>query len=79
MAKCEVINLTLSDCDSDGDFIQLKKAFLYPSFCIQHQVSVTSSFTTAEIDSCMYVVSSVVSRSQPDLFALPDAGSFTSR
>ena len=32
MAKCEAINLTLSDCDSDGDFIQVKKAihpFLY--------------------------------------------------
>ena len=32
MAKCEVIDLTLSDSDSDGDFIQSKKAihpFLY--------------------------------------------------
>ena len=26
MAKCEVIDLTLSDSDSDGDFIQAKKA-----------------------------------------------------
>ena len=26
MAKCEVIDLTLSDSDSDGDFIQVKKA-----------------------------------------------------
>ena len=26
MAKCEVINLTLSDSDSDGDFIQAEKA-----------------------------------------------------
>ena len=34
MAKCEVIDLTLSDSDSDGDFIQSKKAihpFLYPA------------------------------------------------
>ena len=32
MAKCEVIDLTLSDNDSGGDFIQAKKAihpFLY--------------------------------------------------
>ena len=32
MAKCEVIDLTLSDSDSDDDFIQSKKAihlFLY--------------------------------------------------
>ena len=32
MAKCEGIDLTLSDSDSDGDFIQAKKAihpFLY--------------------------------------------------
>ena len=39
MAKCEVIDLTLSDSDSDGDFIIAKKAihpFLY-------QVSITSS------------------------------------
>ena len=48
MAKCEVIDLTLSDCDSDGDFIQSKKAinpFLYQaSVYYIHQVSVTSSF-----------------------------------
>ena len=39
MTKCEVIDLTLSDSDSDGDFIQAKKVihpFLY-------QVSITSS------------------------------------
>ena len=39
MTKCEVIDLTLSDSDSDGDFIQAKKVihpFLY-------QVSSTSS------------------------------------
>ena len=30
MAKCEVIDLTLSDNDSDGDFIQAKKANIEP-------------------------------------------------
>ena len=40
MAKCEVINLTLSDSDSDSDFIQAKKAKLEPTLQ----------------DSCMYVV-----------------------
>ena len=44
MAKCEGIDLTLSDSDSDGDFIQVKKAihpFLYQVSV--HQVSITSS------------------------------------
>ena len=31
MAKCEVINLTLSDGDSDSDFIQAKKATVEPT------------------------------------------------
>ena len=42
MTKCEVIDLTLSDSDSDGDFIQAKKVihpFLY-EVSIVHQVSV---------------------------------------
>ena len=52
MAKCEAIDLTLSDSDSDGDFIQAKKAihpFLYQAsvyYMIQvsvHQVSVYTS------------------------------------
>ena len=30
MAKCEVIDLTLSDSESDGDFIQAKKAKVEP-------------------------------------------------
>ena len=30
MAKCEVIDLTWSDSDSDGDFIQAKKAKVEP-------------------------------------------------
>ena len=30
MAKCEVIDLTLSDSDSDNDFIQAKKARVAP-------------------------------------------------
>ena len=30
MAKCEVIDLTLSDSDSDSDFIQAKKAKVEP-------------------------------------------------
>ena len=28
MAKCEVIDLTLSDSDSDGDFIQAKVLYI---------------------------------------------------
>ena len=79
MAKCEVIDLTLSDYDSDGDFIHGNRR---KRFCIK-LLNTTSSlhqvFTTAEIvsqDSCIYVVSTVVSQSQPDLFALPEAGSF---
>ena len=30
MAKCEVIDLTLSDSNSDSDFIQAKKAKVEP-------------------------------------------------
>ena len=30
MAKCEVIDLTLSDSDSDGGYIQAKKAKVEP-------------------------------------------------
>ena len=35
MAKCEVIDLTLSDSDSDSDLIQAKKAEVEPKslFC----------------------------------------------
>ena len=46
MTKCEVIDVTLSDSDSDGDFIQAKKVihpFLY-QVSVVHQVSITSSF-----------------------------------
>jgi len=57
MAKCEVIDLTRSDSDSDGDFIQAKKAthpflyqasvcgikFLYIKFLL-HQVPTTMGF-----------------------------------
>ena len=67
MAKCEVINLTLSDIDSDGDFIQAKKAihpflyqasvyyieFLYIKFLLR-QVPATTEIISH--DSCMYVV-----------------------
>ena len=44
MAKYKLIDLTLSDSDSDGDFVQAKKA-IYP-FLYQvsvQQVSITSS------------------------------------
>ena len=68
MAKCEVIDLTLSDNDTDGDFIQAKIAI--HSFCINFLCSYYIKFlyikfllyqvrTTTEIisqDSCMYVV-----------------------
>ena len=86
MTKCEFIDLTLSDSDSDGDFIQSKKAthlFLYQASvcykCLLHQASTTTEITSQDL--CMYVVSIVVSRSQPGSFAynLPEAGSFASR
>ena len=50
MTKCEVIDLTLSDSDSDGDFIQAKKVihpFLY-QVSVVHQVSITSSSLITE-------------------------------
>ena len=68
MAKCEVIDLTLSDNDSGGDFIQAKKAihpflykFLYTtlSFCTSSFYYIKLIPTTMEIisrASCMYVV-----------------------
>ena len=79
MAKCEVIDLTLSD--SDGDFIQSKKAihlFLYQAsvYYIKFLLATTKIISQ---DSCMYVVSTIVSRSQPNSFALPEAESFASR
>ena len=45
MAKCEVIELTLSDSDSDGDFIQSNKA-IHPfvGFCMKLLYTLTSSF-----------------------------------
>ena len=50
MTKCEVIDLTLSNSDSDGDFIQAKKVihpFLY-QVSVVHQVSITSSSLITE-------------------------------
>ena len=66
MAKCEVIDLTLSD----GDFIQAIHSFLYQaSVYYIHQVLLHQlSSTTTEIispDLCVYVTT-VVLRSQPD-------------
>ena len=44
MAQCEGVNLTLSDSDSDGDFIQAKKAiYLFLYQVSVHQISITSS------------------------------------
>ena len=62
MAKCEVIDLTLSDSDSDGDFIQLKKAispFLYQASVYYIKFLLRQVSTTTEIlsqDLCMYIV-----------------------
>ena len=63
MAKCEAIDLTLSASDSDGDFIQAKKAihpFLYQaSVYYMIQLSVHQVLATTEIISlalCMYIV-----------------------
>ena len=33
MPKCEFINPTLSDSDSDGDFIQAKLLYTTSTFC----------------------------------------------
>ena len=49
MAKCEAIDLTLSDSDSDDDLIQAKKAVSVSSFCILHD----SSFCTSSF--CLYI------------------------
>ena len=49
MAKCEVIDLTLSDCDSD-DFIQAKKAKVEPK-SLRRDIGMPTLQ-----DSCMYVV-----------------------
>ena len=70
MAKCEVIDLTLSD----GDFIQAKKGihpFLYQTSVyyikfLLHQLSTTTEIISP--DSCMYVVTAVVSQSQRNSF-----------
>jgi len=60
MAKFEVIDLTLSDSDSDGDFIQAIHPFLYQVFIyyikflyikfLLHQVPTTAK--TILQDSC---------------------------
>ena len=68
----------MSNSDFDGDFIQSKKAihpFLYQVSV--HQVSITTKFISQNL--CMYVVSTVVSRSQPHSLSLPEAGSFKDR
>ena len=53
MAKCEIIDLTLSDSDSDGDFIQAKKAKVEPKsllprrgHCVQGETLVLRSTNT---------------------------------
>ena len=50
MAKCEVIDLTLSDSDSDGDFIQAKKGKVKPK-SLRRVIGMPILQT-----SCMYVV-----------------------
>ena len=88
MAKCEVIDLTLSDNDSDGDS---KKAI--HTFCINFLCSYYIKFlynkfllyqvpTTMEIisqDSCMYVVIYCSLAKSGNSFALAGAGIFASR
>ena len=53
MAKCEIIDLTLSDSDSDGDIIQAKKAKVEPKSlsprrgqCVQGETLVLRSTNT---------------------------------
>ena len=50
MAKCEVIDLTLSDSDSDGDFIQAKKGKVEPK-SLRRDIGMPTLQTL-----CMYVV-----------------------
>ena len=84
MTKCEVNDVTLSDSDSDGDFIQAKKVihpFLY-QVSVVHQVSITSSsYYNLQIvsqDLSTYIVMDC-SLAKSDSFALPEDGSFASR
>ena len=63
MAKCEVINLTLSDCDSDGDFIHAIEE--------SHQSISVSSFCILYTSSFCYI-----SQSQPDLFCIARSWKF---
>ena len=53
MAKCEVIDLTLSDSDSDGDFIQAKLLYTTSSFW-------TSNFSVPTTVGFMHVHSNVL-------------------
>ena len=53
MAKCEVIDLTLSDSDSDGDFIQEKLLYTTSSFC-------KSNFSVPTTAGFMHVHSNVL-------------------
>ena len=69
MAMCKVIDLTPSDGDSDGAIEESHPFVSVSSFCILRQVQVSTTTEIISQDSCMYVVSIVVSRSQPDSFA----------
>ena len=53
MAKCEVTNLTLSGSDSDGDFIQAKKAKVVPK-------SLSPRYMYAYLTGLVYVRSNVL-------------------
>ena len=53
MTKCEVIDLTLSDSDSDGDFILVKKGKVEPK-------SLSPRYRYAYLTGLVHVRSSVL-------------------
>ena len=72
---CEVIDLNLSDSDSDGDSIQAKKAKVIKSPILLRR---DIGMPTLQ-DSCMYVVMYCSLVKSGRLFALGEAGSSASQ
>ena len=54
-AKCEVIDLTLSDRDSDGDFIQAKNAKVKPkSLSVRFRYAYLTGLVHVRSDNCSH-------------------------
>ena len=56
MAKCEVIDLNLSDSDSDGDFIQVKKAEVEPNSQSPRYTQCRYAYFTGLVHVCSNVL-----------------------